>query len=101
MLAFLFQNDSTKQKKNGRRLVIVTFIGVWQIHNKASFRLSCDRIDLCCCVDYLKKTVGDALSEGMARVVAQQPADAVDFLGRFLVHFAGVKEKELLVRPCM
>jgi len=46
--------------------------------------------------DYLKKAVGDALSEGMARVVAQQPADAVDFLGRFLVHFAGVKEKELL-----
>jgi len=46
--------------------------------------------------DYLKKTIGDALSEGMARVVAQQPADAVDFLGRFLVNYAGVKEKELL-----
>lgn len=45
--------------------------------------------------DYLKKTVGDALSEGMARVVAQQPADAVDFLGRFLVNFANVKEQEL------
>ena len=34
----------------------------------------------------------------MARVVAQQPADAVDFLGRFLVNYANVKEKELLVR---
>merc|ERR1719473_2414619 len=46
--------------------------------------------------DYLKKYVGEALSEGMARVVAQQPADAVDFLGRFLVNYANVKEKELL-----
>ena len=49
-------------------------------------------------LDYLKKYVGEALSEGMARVVAQQPADAVDFLGRFLVNYANVKEKELLVR---
>jgi hypothetical protein len=44
--------------------------------------------------EYLKRTVGKALAQGMAEVVARQPGDAIDYLGNFLVKFANTREAE-------
>ena len=43
---------------------------------------------------YLKSTVGDALSKGMAQVAVSQPNDAVDFLGQFLLNYYATKVAE-------
>ena len=42
--------------------------------------------------EYLKRTVGPALSKGMAEVVSRQPGDAIDYLGNFLIHYADAQE---------
>jgi hypothetical protein len=44
--------------------------------------------------DYLKRTVGVALAQGMAEVVARQPGDAIDYLGNFLLHYADARDAE-------
>ena len=46
---------------------------------------------------YLTKSVGDALSTGLAAVAVQQPADAVDFLGNYLLNYVETKRSELAV----
>lgn len=43
---------------------------------------------------YLKKTVGDLLSRGIAEVVAQQPPDPVEYLARFLLHYQQQRIKD-------
>ena len=42
--------------------------------------------------DYLKGCVGEALSEGLAKVTKSQPFDAVDFLGAYLIRYADNQE---------
>lgn len=36
----------------------------------------------------MKDTVGQAIIEGLTAVVRSNPEDAVDYLGRFLLHYA-------------
>lgn len=38
--------------------------------------------------DYLKRTVGEALAEGMSQLVLAQPEDNVNFLADFLINYA-------------
>eukprot|EP00636_Phaeomonas_parva_P000897 CAMPEP_0118863280 /NCGR_PEP_ID=MMETSP1163-20130328/8210_1 /TAXON_ID=124430 /ORGANISM="Phaeomonas parva, Strain CCMP2877" /LENGTH=518 /DNA_ID=CAMNT_0006797269 /DNA_START=66 /DNA_END=1622 /DNA_ORIENTATION=+ len=45
--------------------------------------------------DYLKRTVGDALVQGMTKMVVAQPDDAVEFLGHFLLNYVKNKEAEV------
>lgn len=47
--------------------------------------------------DYVQSVVGSALVEGLTAVVKAQPEDPVDYLGRFLVHYADHLEKQLKV----
>jgi hypothetical protein len=42
--------------------------------------------------DYLKRTVGDILVEGIAAVVEAQPSDPVDYLGKWLLHQLELQE---------
>jgi hypothetical protein len=41
--------------------------------------------------EYLKSSVGDALTQGLAATAVKQPNDPVEFLGNFLVAFVGAK----------
>ena len=43
---------------------------------------------------YLKSTVGDALTKGMTAIAVQQPKDAVEFMGKFLLNYYAVKSAE-------
>ena len=45
--------------------------------------------------EYLKETVGAALSEGLTAVALAQPSDTVEYLGQYLLKYVAVKEKEL------
>ena len=36
--------------------------------------------------DYLKETVGEVLSDALAAVAIQQPADPIEFIGNYLLH---------------
>jgi len=47
-----------------------------------------------CTTEYLKETVGDALTEAMAHVSRSNPSDPVEVLGRFLLKYADNKEEE-------
>jgi hypothetical protein len=47
--------------------------------------------------DYLKSSVGDALTQGLAAVAVKQPNDPVEFLGNFLVAYVDTKQKEMEV----
>jgi hypothetical protein len=42
--------------------------------------------------EYLKRTVGPALSQGMAEIVSRQPGDAIDYLGNFLIRYADAQQ---------
>jgi hypothetical protein len=46
---------------------------------------------------YLKKSVGDALSTGLAAIAVQQPNDSVEFLGNFLLNYVETKRGEIEV----
>ena len=43
---------------------------------------------------YLKANVGDALTKGLSSIAVSQPADAVDFLGNFLLNYHAQKLAE-------
>lgn len=43
---------------------------------------------------YLKANVGDALTKGLSSIAISQPADAVDFLGNFLLNYHAQKLAE-------
>jgi hypothetical protein len=45
--------------------------------------------------DYLKSSVGDALTQGLSAVAVKQPEDPVEFLGNFLIAYVDTKQKEL------
>jgi hypothetical protein len=47
---------------------------------------------------YVKETVGAAVIEGVTAVVRSAPEDPVDYLGRFLVHYANHLEATQNVR---
>ena len=46
--------------------------------------------------EYLKSSVGDALAEGMSRLVMAQPEDAVEWLGAYLVNYADAVDAKAL-----
>lgn len=48
--------------------------------------------------DYLKASVGDALTQGLSAVAVKQPDDPVEFLGNFLIAYVDTKQKEMEVR---
>lgn len=49
---------------------------------------------------YVKDVVEGAVVEGLTAAVRQQPEDAVDFLGRFLMHYADHMEHRTKARAC-
>ena len=46
---------------------------------------------------YLKSTVGEALAQGLTAVAVNQPDDAVDYLGNFLLQYVQKKQIEAKV----
>ena len=44
---------------------------------------------------YLRANVGDALTKGLSAVAVNQPADSVEYLGKYLLNYVACKQKEL------
>lgn len=44
--------------------------------------------------DYLKRTVGDPLSEALTSLAMAQPADPIEFIGEALIDYARRREQE-------
>jgi hypothetical protein len=39
-------------------------------------------------VDYIQAMVAEAVSDGLTALVKSQPADPIDFLGNFMLHYS-------------
>ena len=50
-------------------------------------------------VEYIQSLVTPAVKDALIALVKAQPADPVDFLGNFLVHYAGTLTSSEIVRP--
>ncbi|CAM9321950.1 unnamed protein product, partial [Phaeothamnion confervicola] len=48
--------------------------------------------------DYLKRTVGDPLSEALARMVVAQPTDAVGYIGDYLLNYVAQRKMEIRLK---
>lgn len=47
--------------------------------------------------DYLKEHVGDVLSDALAEVAIQQPADPIEFVGLYLLNADATKKRRMKV----
>ena len=48
-------------------------------------------------VEYLKENVGTVLTKALVKVAVEQPEDAVDFVGNFLLNYVANEKRELKV----
>ena len=49
--------------------------------------------------EYLKETVGEVLSDALAAVSIQQPADPVEFVGNYLLNADATRKRHQRVLP--